>query len=1283
MHLKRLELFGFKSFADRTVLGFEPGLTGVVGPNGCGKSNVVDAVRWVLGEQRPTSMRGSEMVDVIFKGSSARPALSVAEVALVLDNACGTLEGRGAEVSITRRVFRSGEGEYLLDGEKVRLKDLRNLLYNTGLGSRGYSVLEQGKIDAVLSADPLERRGIFEEAAGVSRFRAQRKEIAARLQRVEQDLLRLDDVIGELESRVRSLKIQSGKAERYAAARDAWRSGAERLARHQLAALRGELERLSRALAEQAAAEAEQRAAREEAEAACAERERELAALQGELERGAQSAADLAGELRALDERREQLGRRASAARASSTDESERAARLQEKHAERERELAQLEAESTELASALELARARANEQADALREAGREQRAVREQSQQQNERVLACLRERTAAQNSLEMLEASLAPLAERARRAGERAEEARATLVLAREKGAASAAEEGAVRARLAEAESRAAQLAGRAAELQSARGALATAQQERELERARARSRIESLLDWEREQEGLSAGSRALLAAPGAQGEQLHGLLADRLHTSTRYARALDAVLGERAQALVARDAGTAIGLVEQLKRQQGGLARFIVPSGLADLNAPRSAAALALAAERELAVERLGAARVLGPLRAQVRADAGFERVADALLEDVWLVADIESARELAASQRGLRCVTPEGDLVDELGLLGGHREVAQGPIGRRSSAEELEAVAAALSEELERDARAAAELDAERAELERARSACRVEIEAGQVDLARSRAEVDLVRTRCADLEQSEQISEREAASARAERERALAEVESARTRLGSARTEFENENAALNEVEARRAALELERDRLAREESSARVEAGRLAEQAQGLAARRGDLERGLAEGGAELERARRLAREQHELALASAAESDELAGQRVQLLEARGALEVRIGELRALEKGGRREIELLRARADEVTRALEARLQEHAQLALEQQRGALAREELLRRSQEDLGMDELALAADFEPEPALQEAAALAELAEAVAEARRALERLGPVNLEAVGELREVSGRLDFLLAQRADVVAARGSLDGTLGRINSESERLFLETFEQIRTNFQALFRRLFGGGKADIELAKDASVLEAGIEISARPPGREMLPIGLLSGGQRTMTALALLFAVFEARPSPFCMLDEVDAALDDLNIARFLDMLAGFQGRTQFVVVTHNKGTMSACEALYGITMEVRGVSRHVSVELAEVERFVPEATGTLRAHEQEPRARESVQASEDEPANEEDAPAVELVPAARRAAPARESASATRDASKAAVEPAAEGSMLLPQVSAGR
>ncbi|MBM3978627.1 MAG: chromosome segregation protein SMC, partial [Planctomycetes bacterium] len=416
MHLKRLELFGFKSFADRTVLEFQHGLTGIVGPNGCGKSNVVDAVRWVLGEQRPTSMRGTEMVDVIFKGSSARPALSVAEVSLVLDNTEGLLEGRGAEVSITRRVFRGGEGEYLLDGERVRLKDVRAMLYNTGLGSRGYSVLEQGKIDAVLSADPLERRGIFEEAAGVSRYRAQRKEVAARLQRVEQDMARLEDLIGELESRVRSLKIQAGKAERWGEARTAWRGSAESLARHQVWLCNQELSRVAAELTQRLAGEQELRGLRQGSEQDYGLRERESLTLQAEIERCSSEASELAAELRALDERRTNLASRAAGARAAAGEELARATALSAKLGEREAEAAQARGEHVALDEQARRAQQEAARLAEELRELGRRSKLARDSSQQANESVLACLRERTAAQNGLEHLAASLAPLEERA---------------------------------------------------------------------------------------------------------------------------------------------------------------------------------------------------------------------------------------------------------------------------------------------------------------------------------------------------------------------------------------------------------------------------------------------------------------------------------------------------------------------------------------------------------------------------------------------------------------------------------------------------------------------------------------------------------------------------------------------------------------------------------------------------------------------------------------------------------------------------------------------------
>ncbi|NUQ49542.1 MAG: AAA family ATPase [Phycisphaerae bacterium] len=307
MRLQRLELFGFKSFADRTTLSFEESFTGIVGPNGCGKSNVVDAVRWVLGETRPTSMRGGEMTDVIFKGSVSRPPMNVAEVTLVLDNSCNSIPGHGSEVSITRRVFRSGEGEYLINGERARLKDVRDMLFDTGLGSRGYSVLEQGKIDAVLSANPLDRRAIFEEAAGISRYKLRRKETDAKLKRVEADLLRLDDVLKELGSRVRSLKIQAGKAERFVAARDEWKVQRTRFLRHRLHDGRAELARLSLEIAQLEARCEELRKLRSDEEADVQTREREQESLKSEVDRLSSEIRRMVGEISESEERQRQM----------------------------------------------------------------------------------------------------------------------------------------------------------------------------------------------------------------------------------------------------------------------------------------------------------------------------------------------------------------------------------------------------------------------------------------------------------------------------------------------------------------------------------------------------------------------------------------------------------------------------------------------------------------------------------------------------------------------------------------------------------------------------------------------------------------------------------------------------------------------------------------------------------------------------------------------------------------------------------------------------------------
>ncbi len=1211
MRLKRLELFGFKSFADRTVLEFgENSLTGIVGPNGCGKSNVVDAIRWVLGETRPTSMRGAEMSDVIFKGSASRPALSVAEVSLVIDNDAGLLEGCGSEVSITRRVFKTGEGEYLIDGDRVRLKDVRNMLFDTGLGSRGYSVLEQGRIDAILSANPLQRRSIFEEAAGISRYRQRRHETELRLVRVLQDTARLDDVLSELRTRVRSLKIQAGKAERFVTARDAYRSQKTRFFQHRVHQLEAELGQSAPALAtlEQQTSSLREERTRFEEDASGREDERDR--LLAEIERLSSEAARLEGECRAVDERRSQTTARVAGWRAGAEEDRSRESELETQARERAQVLAELRTETEALDGGLGERRERVGQLTGGVTAAVKEYRDTRRRAQEQNEKVLSLLHRKTETGNTLRHLEEAVEPargrharMAERSAQAAKRVSELEASGNQALRELQHAQGGLDAVMARRTESE---AALTDMEASLVTERTQLA----QLEVEEARASSHRDSLLDRERATADLAAGSRQLLeaeeagAGPGL-GASLAGLLADHISSATGDARALDAVLGARAESVVVADGGAAravAGWLEQAGQQNGseertrqGQAALTVLAGLGLRHGRRAG--------------EVSGTGVLGPLADRVEAEVAYAPLVEVLCGEVWLVDDLDTALSCVAEHPELRFVTLAGELVDAAGLTVGCTEITSGAVGRRARAAELGERLVALGQELERLRASLAELESRRAAGRALLESLGQEFEEARAALGQAESAAAAAEARRADLRAGAEAADAEAREAREafdklERDLVLAGEERRR-----AEEDFGRENGILGGLEEERHCQEEERDRLSAEESRARVSLAQAREQREGLMRRVADLERGLEEARAEIGRARERAAGQVRSADAAEGEAAQLGDDGARLLEERGVVEGRLGEFRTQEKAGRAGIDEARRRADRIHRSLEKLADELSGGRLEEQRLELARDELLRRALEELELDRGAVLLDFEPQAELAAEGALDALEKHVAELKAQLDRIGPVNTEAVSELEEVSGRLAFLDEQHADLAGARRSLDETLRKIDEETRRLFSETFESVRGNFQQIFRQLFGGGKADVQLEPGVDVLEAGIEIFAQPPGRKLLPIDLLSGGQRTLTALALLFAVFEARPSPFCVLDEVDAALDDVNIDRFLGMIESFRrASTQFIVVTHNKGTMTACDCLYGITMETQGVSCHVTVELGEVDEFVPEASG---------------------------------------------------------------------------
>lgn len=1249
MRLKRLELQGFKSFADRTVLDFgDQQLTGIVGPNGCGKSNVVDAVRWVLGETRPTSMRGAGMTDVIFKGSASRPPLSIAEVTMVLDNSGCELAERAAEVAITRRLYKSGEGEYLIDAERVRLKDVRDMLFDTGLGSRGYSVLEQGRIDAILSANPVQRRAIFEEAAGISRYRQRRHETELRLKRVEQDVTRLDDVMGELRSRVRSLKIQAGKAERYVTAKAEWTEGRTTWLRHRLHVLESALAQLAPELTRLEQELEDLRETRSGCELEIAEREEERSAVVAELDAVSTQAGELSSEISALEERRSQLGLRVTSWRASAQEEDDRAAELTGQLEQRRAGQAELETELAGIAEHLEAAEETAGGVAARARELGKTYKAARAASEEQNEAVLGCLQDRTAAQNTVRHLEGAQEPAEQRQVRADARLQEIDAVLAGVRTEVEATQAHVDAARTAVAETDE-AHTLAAAAVEgVEAGLAEVSERRRTRELERAQLEAKVEALLDREAELATLSEGTRDLLEAV-EQGDgpcepaQLLGILADHFSIDLRLARALDVALGDKAQRLVAADAHVALDLLSWMRTEERGQVGLVVPRGIGAPDCP-TPGDYALFARYGMAIE--------GRLCERVRCDEAMRPLAEALLCDVVIVSDLDLALELVGQEPGWRFVTPAGELVDASGVVGGHRELSHGAVGRRSSAADFQARMDQLDRALEGDLEQQTELERDLAERRELTLAAADERERARRELADLDGAARTARARLADREAARTEHEHELTTAMAEIARLGVDLAAAVEQRVACDERFQEQNGQLEELEIARRALKEEREALSKEEARAEVEVTRLRVERQAVARRVEDLARRDTEDEGEIVRAQGRARNYEANAVQGDSEIASISELAAGLVERRGELQAALEGLREREKGGAECIREVRERAEQVQRDLDAIGEGLSTARLSTQRLEMFREELSGRAREELSLEPHQLREDFTPDPELAEEGALDVLEAGVTELRERLDKLGPVNLDAVHELEEVSARLDFLEGEAKDLANARKSLAETIAKIDAESRRLFLETFEEVRINFQRIFRQLFGGGKAEIQLDPEAEdILEAGIDIVARPPGREMLSIALLSGGQRTMTALALLFAIFEAKPSPFCVLDEVDAALDDANIDRFLGMLEGFVSSSQFLVVTHNKGTMSACEALFGVTMQTKGVSSFVAVELEDVDEFAPgETTGKARGN-----PAPAAEGGGDEPApsaaagNEDgDEPIVELVPVKARA-----------------------------------
>ncbi|MFQ5538053.1 MAG: chromosome segregation protein SMC [Gemmatimonadota bacterium] len=1167
MKLRALKLHGFKSFADSTKIEFHDGITAIVGPNGCGKSNIGDAIRWVLGEQRPTAIRGAKMEEAIFQGSVNRRPVNRGSVSLVVSNEDGLLPVPFEEVEVGRQVFRDGGSEYSINRSACRLKDVVDLCRDTGLGANAYAIIENRMIDAILSDRAEERRGLFEEAAGIGKYKDRRKAATRRLERAETDLQRLEDVIAEVQTKVRSLARQKGKAERYLQYRKRRLDVEVEVVRHQLevlgtrlAAVEKELEgdtRTSEGMAAQlSAAEAEyERLRLREVEV-----EKERSAAAGALEAVREQLVRWERDLAVAEERAAYAQRRLEQIAQERSEAEERATHLDataEELAESEKEV------SRELADARERARARRAEleEVRASLEAARARlEEVETRERELVRRGAQLLGDAQAAEDQARELEGRLEKLLQELESASETADDLRSQgdLFSNRIQELEDVLE--AARTALAEAEEH---LAAVREELEDARSLEMQAAEEASQLGAR-KAGLERL---ERDHEGLEPAVKAALALRDAG---VLGTLADFLEAPGELAEAVESFLGPLARALVVRDRTTVARLAAWFREEWAEGGGLILLPVEPEPSIPGAVSATVL--------DRI---QVKGPGAPWVRALLGPVRFTEegGLAEEAW---------------DGVARVTAEGIVVDAQGAVRvGNPAGAAGILERRERLKEIttrharaSAVAAEARtrrEAVEGEMRAAEErVEATRRAVREAEDALRLassDLEAQahrQSQMAGHRDELarQVEGTRAAHARAVERARE-----AREDREVVLQEEE-------GIQAEREAALKALTEVQEAWEAARAEEGRLAVEVARLEGEAKRLTERLEGVVAARAQAHDRVESLNAEEQALREDLHEVARIREEGAAATERLFAERTAAEEAVRARDAAVAEVsEALARAERqlREIRTAERAASDHRHALELERQEL--------KGRVDR--IRERLEGEWGRPLETLLEESEPVEGDPE-----ELQEELRGIVAALEKIGPVNMLAVEEHEEESQRLAFLTEQHQDLVAARDDLRAAIREINRTATELFMTTFEKIRENFRSTFLRLFEGGEADIWLQDPDDPLESPVEIHASPRGKKTQRIDLLSGGERALTALSLLFGIYLVKPSPFCVLDEVDAPLDENNIGRFIRLLQDFSAQTQFVVITHNPRTIEAADWIYGVTMEEPGVSTIVGVKLEE-------------------------------------------------------------------------------------
>jgi chromosome segregation protein len=1188
VYLSKLEIFGFKSFAKKTGFSFHNGITSVVGPNGCGKSNIVDAIRWVLGEQKAGVLRSERMENVIFNGSKTQKPLGMAEVSLTIENTKNILPIEYSDVVITRRLFRSGESQYLLNNSVCRLKDIMDLFMDTGMGPNAYSVIELSMVEQILNGKAEERRHIFEEAAGVGKYKARRRAAFRKLEATAADLLRLNDILSEVEKSVDSLKRQVQKAERYQNYAEELKTTDLLFSAHKFLAYKSELEPLvgeSKELhgrrEEISAQLATEEAAIEELQLKLLEMEKQLVGRQRDLNANTERIQKKEEELligqertRAVRENRERFGQEIAELNKRSDLLAEMALTLGNRLEEMRLEVERLEGEHVQRLRGLE-------PQREAFQAKRQEWRGLEAQRSAEGEAI------------------AQLQKEAERLRTQSEYSEQRRQQLLLEQQTLQTQRSELEAGRSELAlkvaHALAQLDHLQVQGEDLQEqilAKQNALTALKQRILDlngdMQRHRDRAELLRQFMESYEDYPAGVKHLWR-DGALAEGCFGTLGEKIKVEEKYRRALEAALGETVVALLVDHQDRAFDGITILRESAKGAAAFLsMPEGFA-------------AGYRVRHQDHVKDDRILARAVDLVDCAPELRPVVEALLEDCYLTGSLEEARALAAleSHARLRFITPAGDVISNWGFMrgGASEDDGRAVIGRKEEIEALDLEIERLDQEIDdlitarerverelQEAQRESEAQAQnRKALEKDRQ--QLEIEFGQAAFRVTSAEEEW-RQRGEALQRLE--------AARDEFAAALAGLEPRLEEFTGKRQLVENTYAQLaTEIEALEQALR-QAEQIANEEQLKTVE---VRANLRNLESERERTELSRKEVAESIRnRTEQIAEaEAHEKSLAERAEEirtqlQEDFAERKELEEIVQELERTFREEKAVVDGKEKALRPLRTERDEVSERLH-------QVELRVAELNMLRDNLSKTIHEAYEVDLAQHAAAHPPQATEEFDPAVTE--ERVGWLRNRLKSMGPVNMLAFEEFQKEKERFDFLTTQKEDLLKAEENLKETIKVINDTAYERFGKVFSEIRENFIQVFKSFFEGGLADLRLA-EGDPLEADIVIEANPKGRSLGSLALLSGGEKTLTAISLLFAIYLVKPSPFCILDEVDAPLDDNNIGRFTGALRKFSENTQFICVTHNKGTMKAADYLYGVTMEEQGISKIVSVKFEEAD-----------------------------------------------------------------------------------